>query len=161
LAALASPDLHPDAMVGPGAPFDDGRKMQRWLLAAALTRIVLVEFLIAHESRGAVETLHEYVDNFGRISRERGARRFADWMTFVRALRALVLAPQDAPPDFEPLSALYGEWHPTGLTMAYQPPGSVEEAWRGCDPIAVRLGLSTPSAGERWLVRHALTYLES
>lgn len=63
-------------------------------------------------------------------------------------------------PDFYQLRDLYLDLHPLGSELATSPPGTLNALWRKCDPIAVRLGLSIPNGGERWLVRHALRYLD-
>jgi hypothetical protein len=159
LAALANPELAPDAMVGPGAPLG-GRNMLRWLVAAALVRIALMEFLLSEQHRGDHETFRDFLGSLRRRGESRGAWLYGEAVRLVAACKALVVAPKAGPPEFEPLRALYARWHPAGCQMGAEPPRSVDEAWQRCDPIAVRLRLRSPSAGERWLVCHALSYLE-
>jgi hypothetical protein len=156
LAALASPTLTGDAMVGPGTPIE-GATLLRWLLVAAVGRIVLAEFLLRRELPDGAASLHDFLT---RLCRPRGAR-FQDRWTLQRAFAALVLDPKGEPPPFTSLRSLYARWHPTGARMADHPPTALAQVWRGCDPIAVRLRLGTPFAGERWLVRHGLAYLEA
>jgi hypothetical protein len=52
LAALANPYIQDDQLVSPGAPFDDGRLLVRWMLAAAIARCALAEYLIRGEGEG-------------------------------------------------------------------------------------------------------------
>jgi hypothetical protein len=154
MAALAAPKLAATAMVGPGMPME-GDELLRWMLVAAIARMVLTEFLLERERSARHPKLH---DLLRALCRPRGAR-FEDAWTLKRAFEALVLHPSE-PPEFEPLHHLYTELHPYGARLSTAPPGSLKDVWRWCDPVAARLDLATPSAGERWLVRHGLAYLE-
>lgn len=58
LAALATPDIREDALASPGAPLSEGRKLIRWLLAAAVARSVLAEHLL----RGG-DSLNAFLNN--------------------------------------------------------------------------------------------------
>jgi hypothetical protein len=63
-------------------------------------------------------------------------------------------------PEIEPLRDLYADIHPTALTLRDRPIESVMDAFRRCDPIAVRLDLHGRNVGERWLLRRSLAYID-
>jgi hypothetical protein len=46
LAAIATPEVKENELISGGAPFSNGRYMVRWLLAAAVARCALAEYLI-------------------------------------------------------------------------------------------------------------------
>lgn len=167
LAALASPDIKADALASPGAPLSDGVDLVRWLLAAAVVRSALAEHLIRR--RG---TLKDFLDELLGLDATAADERRGDgaipltsaWTprrreTLLGALRALVSGDEKRLPKLPPLRDLYADIHPTALTLRDQPIGSVEDAFRRCDPIAVRLNLHGENVGERWFLRQALGYL--
>lgn len=153
LAALADPDVKEDALASPGASLSEGKNMVRWLLAAAIARCVLAEHII----RGH-DDLHEFLTgtDFLRLSAWTPRRR----EIFANALEALARADDKRLPAIEPLRDLYVDIHPTALALKDCPLASVEDAFRRCDPIAVRLGLEGENVGERWFLRQSLAYLK-
>lgn len=157
LAALASPDLPSNALESPLLPFEKSEKLLRWLLTAAVSRRLLAEFLL-RGTNGTAPTgpLPDFLE---------GLRGSPVWLPHRRrlleqALRALASGEAEALPDFHGLRDLYGELHPAASDPGAPPPKNLEEIWRRCDPIAVRLALSTPNAGERWWMSQCLNYLE-
>lgn len=156
MAALADPNLDPDALNSPGAVFERGRDLARWLLVAAITRVVLTEFLLCRSNAPVGEGLRAFVEACG--DRAHGHL----WRTLHRVFRSLAAPPHAGPaepPEFEALQALYATLHPEGVRLADHPPSRCEDAWL-CDPVAQRLGLHDYLQSERWLIRHALRYLE-
>lgn len=154
LAVLADPALERDALRGPALPLGGGETLLRWLLAAAVTRCVLAELLV----RASDSSLFDFV----RGLRDAPAWRPQRWRVLERALVALGEGREDALPGFYELRSLYGDLHPEGRAIATmgRRPRTLDAVWKRCDPIAARLGLSTPDAGEHWLVRHGLERLE-
>ncbi len=152
LAALASPDVKEDALASPGAPLSEGNLMVRWLLAAAVARCVLAKHII----RGS-RSLQDFLlkPDFLRTPAWTPRRR----ETLVNALEALATANDKRLPEIEPLRDLYADIHPTALTLRDYPLESVDDAFRRCDPIAVRLDLRGENVGERWFLRQSLAYL--
>jgi hypothetical protein len=164
LAALADPDLVENQMASPGARFSDGADMARWLLMAAIARVVLGEFLMVPGALRGRSVGDRSFHSFVRFLADAGGRRLRWGPTHMnrvltRALRALVQAPGATVPPFEELHYLYGRLFPAGARLADAPPQTVEDV-RRCDPIGSRLGLADHADGERWLVRHGLAYLE-
>ncbi|MCY1074916.1 hypothetical protein [Archangium lansingense] len=155
LARLADPTLSHDELQSPALPFT-GETMLRWLLAAAVARCVLAEFLreVGDTSRSSLQ-LSGFLENLG----DKPAWHPYRFQVLYRALRALVHGDDSELPDFYRLQDLYAQLHPVGCVLPDQPPRTLEEIWRRCDPIAVRLGLRTDNGGERWLMRHGLAYL--
>ncbi|WP_404372858.1 hypothetical protein ACIHQR_17870 [Corallococcus coralloides] len=152
LSALGNPDLESDVLRGPDLPFGDGTLFLRWLLAAAVVRCVLAEFLLRGQNRSLPEFLREM---------ERGsAWQLQRRRVLARTLEALASGSEDPLPDIEPLRGLYADLHPLAVQNEVEPPPSIQEVWKRCDPIAVRLRLRTPNGGERWLVRHGLARLD-
>lgn len=151
LSALGEPGLEPDALKGPGLPFGDGALMLRWLLAAAVSRCVLAELLL----RGDDAPLPDFVWSL----RHRPAWLPQRWRVLERSLRALALGREALLPEFVELRDLYRELHPMACQNASEPPETLEEIWKRCDPLALRLRLNKPNAGEQWLVRHSLARL--
>ncbi|WP_224243006.1 amidohydrolase family protein [Hyalangium gracile] len=152
LSALGAPGLRSDAVQGPGLPSRDGEELLRWLLAAAVARCVLAEFLLRSDDA----LLPDFVWS---LKRSRG------WLpgrhrVLRQALEALARGRLALLPDFTALHGLYQDLHPTAARNSFEPPETLDEVWRRCDPLAVRLHLSKPNAGERWLVSHALERLE-
>ncbi len=150
LSSLAAPGLAPDAMKGPGLPFER-ELLLRWLLAAGVARCVLAEFLL----RGGEASLEDFVVGLKGSPAWHPQRR----RVLTRTLGALARGQRELLPDFHALHCLYQDLHPTAAGND-PPPQTIEQVWRRCDPIAVRLQLHTPNAGERWLVRQALDRLE-
>jgi hypothetical protein len=149
LAALASSALDPDALSGPGQPLKGGETWLRWLLAAVVTRYLLAEFLLSKE-----KLLPDFVASRGRMQ-PHGRRVLG------RALRAMKSGKDVELPEFFELRDLYQDMHPTGSIIGVEgAPRTLDEVWRRCDPIAVRLSLAAPDAGERWLMLRALRRLD-
>ncbi|WP_158619282.1 hypothetical protein [Corallococcus sp. AB011P] len=157
LAALADPCLPAHALDSPSLPFRSGVRELRWMLACAIARCVLCEFLaLGHRPGGEVAPLHRFLHRYDGAPAWTPSRR----RVLARALTALGWAREADLPSYKDLRELYGDLHPEGLRIASSPPDSMAEVWRTCDPIACRLSLSGPNAGERWLVHQGLSYLE-
>ncbi|MBZ4329470.1 hypothetical protein NR800_10725 [Corallococcus interemptor] len=153
LSALGNPSLEHEVLRGPNLPFGDGTLFLRWLLAAAVARCVLAEYLL----RGQNRSLPEFLRELASASAWQYQRR----RVLVRTLDSLASGSQDLLPDLEPLRSLYADLHPMALQNNVEPPPTIEDVWRRCDPIAVRLRLRTPNGGERWLIRHGLARLDT
>jgi hypothetical protein len=152
LSALGDPGLRPDVVQGPGLPSQDGEELLRWLLAAAVARCVVSEFLLREDGTPLTEFLWDL-------------KRLPAWLpgrhrVLTRALEALAWGQLELLPDFNALHGLYQDLHPAAALNRSAPPETLDEVWRRCDPIAIRLRLHKPNAGERWWVRHALARLE-
>jgi hypothetical protein len=167
LAALARPDIDGDELVSPEAPFLDGKLMVHWLRVAAVARCVLAEYLIRGEKNGH---LADFIDkNLLHASPWTSQRRdnllhASPWTpqrrdTLVKVLKALETANDKWLPEFEALRNLYMDIHPQALRLEDEPLTSVEDAYRRCDPIALRLNMSGKNIGERWFLRKSLSYL--
>lgn len=155
LARLADPTLSHGELQSPALPFE-GETMLKWLLAAAVARCVLAEFLRDHGgTRPHPGGLSGFLDTLSH----RQAWHPYRLQVLYGALRALSRGDESELPDFYRLHDLYGQLHPAGRGLLDQPPRTLEEIWGNCDPIAVRLGLRTYNGGERWLMRHGLAYL--
>lgn len=155
LARLADPTLSHDELQSPALPFP-GETMLRWLLAAAVTRCVLAEFLRAHGDKNPPSfDLSGFLESLAA----RPVWHPYRLQVLYGAIRALAHGDDAKLPDFYRLHDLYGQLHPVGSALPGRPPRTLEEIWRHCDPIAVRLGLRTYNGGERWLMRHGLAYL--
>ncbi|PTL84240.1 hypothetical protein DAT35_12475 [Vitiosangium sp. GDMCC 1.1324] len=155
LARLADPTLACNALESPALPFGEGEVLLRWLLAAAIARCFLAEFLIR---RGHIS--YEKLTDFLEELRRSPAWPVHRFQILMQTLQALARGERSILPDFYQMHDLYGQLHPVGSTLPSRPPRTLEEVWRYCDPIAVRLGLDMPNGGERWLMRHGLGYLE-
>ncbi|HEY0094193.1 MAG TPA: hypothetical protein VGB96_07710, partial [Archangium sp.] len=101
LSALGEPGLERDAMRGPGMAFGEDGKLLDWLLAAAVARCVLAEFLL----RGGETSLEDFVLSLRRSS----SWRPQQWRVLRRTLYALAYGQDASLPDFEELHDLYGE----------------------------------------------------
>jgi hypothetical protein len=154
LAAIATPAVEEDALASPGAPLSEGKNLVRWLLVGAIARCVLAEYLIRGD-----QGLHDFVHRKFSVSTET-AWTHRRRETLDAVLDALDTADDKRLPDIEPLRELYADIHPTALTLVDHPIESVADAFRRCDPIAVRLDLHGRNAGERWFLRKALAYLD-
>lgn len=154
LAAIATTEVGEDALAKPGAPLSEGKCMVRWLLVAAIARCVLAEHLI----RGN-EDFHSFVHG-SFLSSKNQAWTPRRRETLVAALGALIAGDDSLLPDIERLRDLYADIHPLALMLKDDPIASVEDAFRRCDPIAARLQLHGRNAGERWLIRNSLAYLD-
>ncbi|MBN1207143.1 MAG: hypothetical protein JXB05_19820 [Myxococcaceae bacterium] len=152
-AELADPLLTHGALDSPALPFGS-EQLLSWLLAAAIARCVLAEFLI-HRGHTAPAQLQDFVESLSHFPVWSPPRLRALHQT----LRALAHGTDAELPDFYQLHDLYGELHPVGTTLRAEPPETLDEVWRVCDPIAVRLELRGHNGGERWLMRHGLAYL--
>lgn len=154
LAALAGAEVREDALESPGAPFDNGRLLIRWLLAAAVARCVLAEQIIRRNSN---------LLNFLSVSDFLKSPVWTDprKQTLRAALRALSSGDSTFLPSFEALRELYADIHPAARWLNERPLRSVEEAFQRCDPIALRLNLYGENAGERWFMRKSLDHLKS
>lgn len=153
LAALANPEIGDEALASPGAPLDDGKFLIRWLLAAAVARCVLAEHLL--RGGGSFE---------GFLFRSEFLKT-PTWTvprigTLAATLQALASGHENRLPAIEPLRDLYADIHPLALRLGDRPLESVDDAFRRCDPIALRLHLHGENAGERWLLRKSLAYLD-
>jgi hypothetical protein len=153
LAALASSDICEDGLVSPGAPMEEGKLLIRWLLAAAVARCAVAEQFIRRcgSFQGLLQSdfLKNPVWTFPRKE------------TFFAVLRALMSGDAKHLPKFEPLRELYMDIHPSALRLDDKPLRSLDDAFRRCDPIALRLELNGNNAGERWFLRKSLGYLRS
>lgn len=150
LAALASPELEPDSLADPEVPFKSSEVFFRWLLAAAITRSLLMEYLIS--GRKCIPLL----DYLLELSDIRGQLRH----TLEETLVALRYGNERMLPGYYPLRNLYQEIHPQGYDVWKNPPKTLDEAWCVCDPISVRLSLKSPNEGEIKFVRRSLSHLE-
>lgn len=152
LAQLASPGVHGNELASPGVSFDNGRMLTRWLMVAAITRYVMAEFLNQDDE-----------DSLGRYLQEMLARPI--WAArrgevLYGAFDAITSGSDDRLPEFDSLRDLYAEIHPTArLLIRDHPVRDVDDAYRRCDPIAVRLNLRGDNCGERWYVENGLNYL--
>ncbi len=154
LTAIATTDVKKDALANAGAPMSEGKNLVCWLLAAAVARCTLAEFLI----RGEVDFssfLHNSFLNSKNIAWTPRRRE-----TLKAAFGALITGEDKHLPDIELLRDLYADIHPTARTLKDDPIKNVDDAFRRCDPIAVRLALYGKNAGERWFLRNTLAYLD-
>lgn len=154
LAAIATPSVKEDALASPGAPLSEGKNLVRWLLAAAIARSTLAEYLI----RGGDNFIVFVEDVFMSSNSAAWTPRRRE--TLHAALKALIKGDDDALPDIEQLRDLYADIHPTALTLEDRPIEGITDAYRRCDPIAVRLDLHGKNVGERWFLRKAFGYLD-
>ncbi|MBZ4420235.1 hypothetical protein [Myxococcus sp. RHSTA-1-4] len=154
LAKLTDSTLSPRAANSPDLPFDLGERLLRWLVAAAVARCVLAEFLLQCSGTGA--GLKDFLERLYRSPSWPQARA----RLLNETLQALSRGQVSELPEYYALQDLYGSLHPAASWLASKRPETVDEVWRRCDPIAVRLGLSNPNGGERWLIRHGLEWLE-
>lgn len=148
LSAIGDPELDPGQMSGPGLLFGDGETMLRWLLAAAVARCVLAEVIL----RDGRQPLLAFLQ---------GLRESSVWLpqrrrVLMRTLEALARARIEVLPEVDELRELYGDLHPLAARGRSEAPETLDDVWRRCDPIALRMGLHTPGAGERWLVGFGL-----
>ena len=152
LAALANTEIKENALASPGAPLSNGRFLIRWLLAAAVVRCTLAEYLI--RGSGSFQGFL-FQSDFLKAS------VWTAWRieTLLASLRALAYGNEKYLPQIEPLRDLYADIHPMALRLGDYPLESVEDAFRRCDPIALRLNLHGENAGERWFLRKSLAYL--
>lgn len=157
LAALATDDVTEDALAGPGASFSGGGLLVRWLLAAAVARCVLGEHLARTASGRGEATLSTYL---AALAERRTQPVAARTRQILAALGALAGGDDARLPGFLELRDLYAELHPGARELAHRPLASVEDAYRRCDPLAVRMGLGGRDAGERWWMREGLAYIE-
>ncbi|RKG71653.1 hypothetical protein D7V80_00915 [Corallococcus sp. CA054B] len=151
LSAVGDPELDPRSLMGPGLPFDDAEVMLRWLLAAAVTRCVLGEVLLREETPPLLEFVHGLAQSQAWLPQRR--------RVLSRTLEALSRGRREVLPELDELRGLYEDLHPMAARNVSEPPETLDEVWRRCDPVALRLRLSTANAGERWLVRAGLTHL--
>jgi len=154
LAAIVSPQVTGEQLLSPGAPFENGKYLLHWLLAAAIARCALAEHLL----RGDDKFDDFVIENFLQGKK-------STWTVYQRDIFTKVLLAlssgdeQYLPSDIELLRDLYADIHPTALTYREHPIDKVSDAFERCDPIAVRLNLRGENVGERWLMRQALAYL--
>lgn len=154
LAALAGPEIQEDSLASPGAPLDEGRLLIRWLLAAAVARCLLAEQIIRQNG------------NLLHFLSKSDFLRNPIWTeprkeTLNGVLQALACGDSKFLPKFEPLRDLYTDIHPTARWLTERPLRSVDDAFRRCDPIALRLDLCGENAGERWFMRKSLAHIQS
>ena len=154
LAALTSPKVKESDLESAGAPLKDGKCLIRWLLAAAIARCALVEFLIRGKK--------DFKDFLGALANLDSSvvwtpRRLEILEAVLGALRS---GDDERLPDIETLRDLYADVHPTALMLDEHPIESIADAFARCDPIAVRLNLHGENAGERWFLSKGLAYLK-
>lgn len=154
LAALVNPDVDEDTLASPGAPLSDGSSLVSWLLAAAIARCALAEFLIRGGS--CFQTFLDDVTNPLRASAWTPRRR----ETLAAVLVAIFSGRDALLPSIYLLRDLYADIHPTSLNLTEQPITSISDAFQRCDPIALRLSLNGDNAGERWLLSRSFAYLK-
>ena len=153
LAAIATPAVEEHALASAGAPLSEGKNLVRWLLAGAVARCVLAEYLIRGDGDLRAFVHREFATATGGWTPRRRE-------TLDAVLDALITADHECLPEIEPLRDLYADIHPTALRLIDRPVESVADAYRRCDPLAVRLDLNGPNAGERWFLRKAFGHLE-
>ncbi|HEX2956402.1 MAG TPA: hypothetical protein VHO70_06215, partial [Chitinispirillaceae bacterium] len=146
LTALASPALDPDSIKDTEVPFKKSETFFRWLLAAAIARSVLMEYLLSYSTSKSIK---DFVLHLQQIKGQQ-------WHTLEKTLFALVHGDTDVLPNFYALRNLYQMVHPKGYELCNNPPETLNEAWSQCDPIAVRLSLKSPNEGEVRFVRKCL-----
>ncbi|WP_158627209.1 hypothetical protein [Corallococcus sp. AB045] len=151
LSAVGAPSLDPSSLTGPGLPFEDGERMLRWLLAAAVTRCVLAEVLLRRETPPLLDFVRGLSESRAWLPQRR--------RVLARTLEALSRGRREVLPALDELRGLYEDLHPLAAYNVNDPPATLDEVWRRCDPLALRLRLSTPNGGERWLVRSGLKHL--
>lgn len=156
LAMLATAAIDPAKLAGPGQPLGGGETLLRWLLAAAVTRCLLAELLAS----GTTDTVARFVASRGEALRPSCHR------TLQRALGAVEAGSDRRLPGLLDLRDLYQDMyrdmHPReSRTQLEDAPRTLDEVWRRCDPIAARLALSAPGAGERWLMQRGLARIEA
>jgi len=174
LAAVANSYIEEDQLASPSAPFDNGKNLIRWLLAAAIARCALAEHLIRGEDDFRVFLSEQFLAGKKNPCKNPKPCDCSDCLQFddsrvtwserqkdilKKTLQALAEGDAENLPDIELLRDLYADIHPTALTFGDNPIDSVEDAFERCDPIAVRLNLHGDNVGERWLMRQALAYL--
>lgn len=154
LAALAGPEIQEDSLESPGAPMDEGTLLIRWLLAAAVARCVLAEQIIRRNINllNFLSAADFFQNPVWTIPRKE---------TLLAVLQALSSGNSKFLPKFEPLHDLYADIHPTARWLNDRPIQSVDDAFRRCDPIALRLNLRGENAGERWFMRKSLAHIQS
>ncbi|NOJ96217.1 hypothetical protein HMI51_25180 [Corallococcus coralloides] len=155
LAELADPMLQETAAESPALPIKDGKLLLRWLLAAAIARCVLAEYMISRHTGCRFKTFQEFMDERSGFRVWPGTHLYI----LARTLQALARGDSEQLPAFHALHGLYMALHPVGSTLPAQRPQTLREVWQLCDPIAVRLNLDDPNGGERWLMRHGMNYL--
>ena len=153
LSAIGDAGLDPRTLTGPGIPFDEGELLLRWFLATGVARCVLAEVLLRHETPPVLEFVHGLSESKAWLPQRR--------RVLSRTLEALSRGRRDVLPALDELRGLYEDLHPLASRNVSDPPETLDEVWRRCDPIALRLRLSTPNGGERWLVRAGLKHLAS
>ena len=62
LAAIASPAVNGEELLSPGAPFDNGKFLLRWLLAAAIARCALAEHLLMGDNNFKLFLSEQFLD---------------------------------------------------------------------------------------------------
>lgn len=153
LAVLAAvPTIDEKEFEDNGFPFENAQVRVGWLLAAACARPVLAELLLREL------TLERLLDQLEAS----GALTPSQKRNLVKLLDALAAGDASRLPDNLALKDLYEELHPGALRFRFEEfPRSLHEFWRSADPVAVRVGLGTPNAGETWLVHNGLKHLEN
>lgn len=178
LAAIANPYVEEKQLQSPGAPFDNGKFLVRWLLAAAIARCALAEHLLRGDDDFGAFLKEQFLDGKKNPCKQTNEKdkscdcsdysKFDDsrltWSecqkdVLKETLKALAEGNVEILPELDLLRDLYVDIHPTALTFDDKPINSVEDAFARCDPIAVRLNLHGENVGERWLMRQALAYL--
>ncbi|MCX7097733.1 MAG: hypothetical protein NTV43_07500 [Methylococcales bacterium] len=186
LAAIVNPSVHGmdlgQELISPGAPFCNGEDLLRWLLAAAIARCAIAEYLLrgvgdfksflseaflegkkqtctAQSNDGQTCNCGSCLKLDGQDQRARLALSFRQRDILGSVLEALAFGDAKYLPDADLLRDLYADIHPTALTFGDQPIKNVNDAFQRCDPIAVRVGLHGENVGERWLMRQSLAYL--
>ncbi len=158
LAALASSSLDYSAFSSPGLALGDGDTYLKFLLAGAIARCLLAEFLM-RSVRAPHEPIWAFLKNLCFHPRWWPQRR----RTFEKALVALSEGQEEDLPKVEDLHLLYQDLHPQGYLMSLQPIQELSKeklsyAFKNFDPVTVRLPINAqaPGEGEQWLIRNAL-----
>jgi hypothetical protein len=155
LTSIVNPGIDERALTNPGAPLSEGKNMLRWLLAAAISRCLLAEYLISGN-----DNLLKFINN-AYLNGKSAAWTARRCETLVAVFQSVITGDEKRLPDIEQLRDLYADIHPTSRTLEDNPLVSVDDAYRRCDPIAVRLDLHGQNAGERWLMRNGFARLNS
>jgi hypothetical protein len=154
LASIVSPAVKEEVLASPGAPLQDGKCLVRWILAAAIARCAMAEYLI-RGNNNFKDFLTKLV-NPNSTSAWTPRRR----ESLIATLHALSSGQDELLPSLLILRDLYADIHPTALTLKERPITSILDAFQRCDPVAVRLNLHGENAGERWLLSKGLAYLK-
>ena len=166
--ALAVDEIDEKAMASPGASFDDGNKLAKWILWAAVMRLVLAEWLFSRENAGDSRGLLDFSgagwcarmhvglrSDLGRLTSEFAkGREGSSPLEFVRGraiYRSLI----------RPLSHLNGPRQQWEALRAHSRPKNRKEVLQN-DPLARIFDWPSTSEAspESAFVREALNFME-